>query len=113
MLRNPRQSAYIQTCPLHLFPSSLRPVSFLFPLLELFLQMLLQPRKLVPKIPPTPPAHQIPPQELLFQPLPPIFFPHWKVINIDQERCSKAVVVFPMPHALAMPIHAQDVNMEM
>ncbi len=64
--------------------------SLLFPpFLELlFIQMPLQPCKLVPKIPPTPPTLQIRIQIVLPPRMSPAIFPiQRKILDIDQERC--------------------------
>lgn len=87
--------------------------SLRLPLNKLPLQMLLQPRKLLPKPRPTPPTHK-----LLFQIPPPSMPPliplsQWEFLHINQKRRRKAIIMFPMPHTLAMPIPRQNMHVQM
>ena len=105
----------------HIFHAILRPQttptpfpphrpSYPFPILKLLLQMLLQPRKPPPKPPPTPPTHQL---ILQIHTPPSIPLHERKLLQPHEKRRRKAVIMLPMLHTLANPIHTQHMDMQM
>lgn len=84
------------------------------PRLKLPLQMALQLHKATPKVPATPPTLQILIQEPL-SPRPPPLVPtvQREVLQRHHEPRRETVVVLPMLHALAVPIPAEDVDVQM
>ena len=87
--------------------------SLLFlPSLELFLQMLFQPRKLILVILPTSPALYIPVRPTpRMKPLTPLL--QRKLIHLHQEARIEAQVMLLMLHTWRMHVPTHDVNMHM
>ncbi len=71
--------------------------------------MLLQLRKLVPKVLPTPPTLQIPLKIILVPPL--VILRQRKVRQINKELRRKTIVMLAMLHTIRISISTEDMDM--
>lgn len=86
--------------------------SLLNPLPKLPLNMLLQPRKLIPESLATPPALHLPTRPIS-RTKPCTSLLKRKLLQLNEEACSKAVVVLPVLQVCAVHVSAEDVDVEM
>lgn len=97
----------------HSLPPPLLLVLLLPPRLKLLLQMPLQPRVLIPKLPPTPPTFQpriqIP---LPSRPSSRIGSVEWKCFQGDEEIGGETVVVATVFEGVAVTVAAEDVDVQ-